>query len=529
VARRFPLGAILALALVPALLPAARPPARLVAQAREPQEVIVVLEAGADPSTLAREVGVAPRQVFRRVFRGFAARAPAEAVAALRRNPRVALVAENLPVEADAQHLPTGVDRVEADQDADTAIGGVPGPAVDADVAVLDTGLAPTHPDLNVAGGANFVGAGANGCAGTEGWADDRGHGTAVAGVIAAKDDGDGVVGVAPGARLWAVKVLNRDNKGTMADVICGLDWVFANRSTIDVVNMSLGYSFYDDGPCEAHPLHLAICRVVDDAGIPVVVSAGNSANDTARYVPATYEEVIAVSAYADYDGRPGGAGAFPSRCDATTPPKVPDDHFTAFSNRGPDVDIAAPGQAVQTTWYQGGWGSCWWGTSFAAPHVAGAAALFKARNPQATPAQVRAWLLERASRPQGSASGIQGDPDGVPEPVLALGDAPSPTLGDAPPPAANAAPVAVADRLTVRAGKTGRRLLLANDSDPDGTALTARRVTNPRHGTARVGASGVLVYEADRDFTGRDSFVYEVRDPEGLTARAKVVIRVKD
>ena len=516
---RIPLALLLVLALLPAVL---RPASGAAPTAAPGQEIVVVLKDGTNPAAVARDAGVEPQRLFRHVFAGFTARVPARAVEALRRNPQVDIVSENYPVVADALVLPTGVDRIDADQYPQAAIGGDSGPSVDADVAVLDTGISPSHTDLNVAGGVNFVGSGDTGCAATEAWADDRGHGTAVAGVIGARDNGEGVVGVAPGARLWAVKVLDQNNRGTFATVICGLDWVVANKGTIDVVNLSLGWSPVPDGPCGSDALHEAICRVVNDAGIPIVVSAGNNGTDTASQAPATYAETIAVSAFADYDGRPGGAGSLPQLCNASGLPGGPDDRFASFSNDGPDVDLAAPGQALQTTDVRGGWTECWYGTSFAAPHVAGAAALYKAGNPAATPGQVRTWLLETASQPQGSAAGFGGDGDGSPEPVLTLGEGSAPNA--APP---NAAPVAVADRLTVQAGKSGRRALLANDSDPDGDALAARRVTSPRHGTARVTSAGALVYEADRDFVGQDAFVYEVRDPKGSTDRARVVVKV--
>ena len=105
------------------------------------------------------------------------------------------------------------------------------GGIVDADVAVLDTGIA-KHRELTIAGGKACVG---------KSYADDNGHGTHVAGTIAAKDNSRGVVGVAPGARLWAVKVLDNNGCGSLSSVICGLDWVYAHRDTIDVVNISLG------------------------------------------------------------------------------------------------------------------------------------------------------------------------------------------------------------------------------------------------------------------------------------------------
>jgi subtilisin family serine protease len=140
-----------------------------------------------------------------------------------------------------------------------------------------------------------------------------------VAGTVGALDDGQGVVGVAPGARLWAVKVLGDDGSGSWSSVICGLDWVYANRATIDVVNMSLGGAG-DDGSCAADPLHRAICAVVD-GGVPVVVAAGNDGANAAGQVPATFEEVITVSAFTDFDGAAGGNSEAPARpVGGTTP-----------------------------------------------------------------------------------------------------------------------------------------------------------------------------------------------------------------
>ena len=168
------------------------------------------------------------------------------------------------------------------------------------------------------------------------------------------------------------------------------------------------------DSACgDADPLHGAICRVVNQAGIPVVVAAGNQSRDAAATVPATYEEVIAVSAFADTDGAPGGRG--PSRCGDA------DDTFASFSNYGADIDIAAPGVCIRST-SLGSWYAELSGTSMATPHVTGAVALYLAENPAATPSDVRGWLLGAASRPQNSPQGFSGDPDSIPEAALYLG-----------------------------------------------------------------------------------------------------------
>jgi subtilisin family serine protease len=111
--------------------------------------------------------------------------------------------------------------------------------SVDVDDAVIDTGISTSHPELNVAGGKACNGSGFN---------DQNGHGSHVAGIIGARDNRNGVVGVAPGARLWAVRVLNAQGSGSFAQVICGIDWVTAHASTIEVANMSLGGPGFDPG-----------------------------------------------------------------------------------------------------------------------------------------------------------------------------------------------------------------------------------------------------------------------------------------
>jgi subtilisin len=166
---------------------------------------IVVLKDTASPSTMARahagRYGARVGHVYRHALKGYSATLSSDRVAALKADPSVAAVAPDLPVHAFVQTLPTGISN--------------------------------SHPELNVVGGTNCVGGTSSN--------DDHGHGSHVAGIAAARDNGDGVVGVAPGARLHAVKVLNAAGSGTTSQIICGIDWVTARAGTIEVANMSLG------------------------------------------------------------------------------------------------------------------------------------------------------------------------------------------------------------------------------------------------------------------------------------------------
>ncbi|OGY62991.1 MAG: hypothetical protein A2745_02690 [Candidatus Harrisonbacteria bacterium RIFCSPHIGHO2_01_FULL_44_13] len=239
-------------------------------------------------------------------------------------------LAKPAPAPQPSQVMPWGIDRVDAemvwpsDNNADPVR-----------VAVVDTGISASHPDLvdNIKGGHNAINP-------AKSWNDDNGHGSHVAGTVGALNNAVGVVGVGPLVDLYAVKVLNRNGSGFLSDVIEGIQWSVANG--MQVVNMSLGTS------SDVQSMHDAVAAAYN-AGVVVVAAAGNS-GDAVGY-PAAYPEVIAVSA-----------------TDSS-------DNLASFSSRGPEVDLAAPGVSVYST-YKGTGYATLSGTSMAAPHVTGSAAL---------------------------------------------------------------------------------------------------------------------------------------------------------
>ncbi len=397
--------AVLALAFAVTAQPLATTSPPALAQTQEEalatgEEIIVVLNDGDDPLAAAQAMGVEVKHVYAHVFTGFAGTVTdTSATVATERSRRAPKqIADDGPVRAEAQIVPTGVSRAGTPRQPGASNLDIPSP-VDADIAILDTGIA-SLADLNVVGGVSCIGGDPNA------WQDDNGHGTHVAGISAAKDNDVGVVGVAPGARLWAVKVLDSGGGGSFSDVICGLDWVAANANTIDVANLSLSGAGQEQG-CAGSPLHSAICSVVG-AGVTVVVAAGNQGTDASARVPANYPEVITVSGISDSDGQPGGLGPKPCYGDH-------DDVFLPFSNFGAAVDIAAPGSCIVSYNSSGGLEAVS-GTSQALPHVAGAIANFvgdtvAAQGSRPSPDASRNWLLNQASRPQ-AVDGVTGDPD---------------------------------------------------------------------------------------------------------------------
>jgi subtilisin len=374
--RRWFVGCVLA-TLVVALVPASA------GAAQQRAGYVVVLKGSAGSAEVvakrhAGRFGASVSHVYRNALSGYSATLSPSRVAALRADPGVAAVVPDRTLRIQAQTLPTGINRI--DGELSSTVSGNGGGTVNVDVAIIDTGIGPNS-DLNIRSGINCVTPGGS-------TNDDNGHGTHVAGTVAATDNTAGVVGVAPGARVWAVKVLNAQGSGSISQIICGIDWVTARASTIEVANMSLGgqspFGSFSGCSSSFDPMHPAICRSVQ-AGVTYAVAAGNSAANANNFVPATYNEVITTSALADFNGVPGGGAAATCRADQ-------DDTFANFSNFGADVDLIAPGVCILSS-APGGGLATFSGTSMASPHVAGAAALYKANNPRATPAQVKAAL----------------------------------------------------------------------------------------------------------------------------------------
>src|SRR5512139_200415 len=318
-------------------------------------------------SGLANAYGLQTGFIYQHALKGMSAVVPAGRLLALQHDPRVAYVAEDMQRSIDEQSIPTGIQRIFADTNPEIAINGSDDYRVDVDVAVIDTGVDFQHPDLNVAGGVNCtVSIIRPRC--EAGGDDNHYHGTHVAGTIGAIDNGIGVVGVAPGARIWAVKVLNSNGSGYSSQIVAGIDWVAANAATIEVANMSLGGAGFSQAEYDA-------IQGAVNAGVAFAVAAGNDDDNANNYSPGGFDNVLSVSALADFDGVPGRLGSPTCRTDQ-------DDTLADFSNWGPEVDIAAPGVCIYSTLpiEQGSYGTLS-GTSMASPHVAGALALLASRS----------------------------------------------------------------------------------------------------------------------------------------------------
>ncbi|HEY8082607.1 MAG TPA: S8 family serine peptidase [Solirubrobacterales bacterium] len=364
---------------------------------------------GAVAEDQAEEVDGDVSLVYRHALKGYAATLPKDEVESLEEDSRVDYITPDRLVEVASQATPTGISRINAPKNPNVDIDEEDDLRVDADVAVIDTGIDYEHPDLDVAGRTSCIPAeekNVEECVDGTG-EDDHSHGTHVAGTIGALDNGEGVVGVAPGARLWAVKVMNKEGEGLNSWIIAGIDWVTAHAETIEVANMSLG------GEGESKAIEEAIAASVD-AGVVYVVAAGNESQDAKDFYPANGPDVITVSAIADYNGKAGGAAEYTCHWGGR------DDYRASFSNYGEDVEVAAPGVCIRST-VPGGKYAEYSGTSMASPHVAGAAAILAGKaNPEDREdvEEIRAQIVD-----DGNFDWTDNSKDGVKEPLLDLGE----------------------------------------------------------------------------------------------------------
>ncbi|MFZ5824517.1 MAG: S8 family serine peptidase [Bacillota bacterium] len=517
--------------------------------------IVVFRSEVADAPSLARDLtnrhGVSPSFVYQHALKGFAFRGPEAAAQAMARNPNVAYVEPDGVLYALGQTVPTGVKRMDAHLNATAKIDGND-ERVNVDVAVLDTGVA-FHSDLNV-----YIQVDCTNESSGPPWSrtatcvegtghDGHGHGTHVAGSIAALDNAEGVVGVAPGARIWGIKVLEDNGSGSFAMIIAGVDYVAANAGTIKVANMSLG------GQGESQGLQTAIANAVG-LGVTFVVAAGNSQADvygdgdystkSDNYVPASYPEVMTISALADSDGAKGGQGVDTSY--------GPDDTLATFSNfstsvtsdnpvtsEGKAIDVAAPGVDILSTYNDGGYATMS-GTSMASPHAAGMVALHiaaKGLNPTtaADVASIRQAIIDSGqAQSEWRTSGSTNDTDGNYERMAYAGDGSGGGGGTDPtnnPPSAQNGTASTNEDTAVTITLTG------SDAE-DCSLLTFSIAGNPANGTvgtpssttcdtATNTASATVSYTPNANYNGSDSFAFRVTDSAGAYADGTVSITV--
>ena len=327
-----------------------------------------VSEPGQAANAVARSHGLGVGLVYGHALKGFSAVIPNERVAAVRADKRVEYVEPDKTYYAVAQTLPWGIKRIDADTSS-TRAGNGSGSVSNVNAYIIDSGIDLRHPDLNVdvKRYVNFTGDGMN--------YDCFGHGTHVAGIVAAKDNARAVVGVAPGAPLTGVKVLGCNSSGSLIKILDGIDWVTANAKKPAIANMSLS------GPT-SQTLDDAVRRSAG-SGVFYSIAAGNSGAKACNYSPAR-----------------AGAGTDNGIVTTAATDKYEREYSSNYgsSNYGSCVDVWAPGVRILST-QKGGGTAKMTGTSQAAAHVGGGGALYLSSHPNAGPSSVEGVLKQAAKR----------------------------------------------------------------------------------------------------------------------------------
>ena len=322
------------------------------------QYIVVFKDEVQNPTAVAREHaqrhGAEALFTYQHSIKGYAARFPEGRLDEVRTDEQVAYVESDETAYAQAQTLPWGINRIDADVSS-TDAGNGSDAVTNVNAYIIDSGIY-RHTDLNVVGHVNFAGGNNTDC---------NGHGTHVAGTVATKDNTSYVVGAAPGAPLTGVKVLGCNGSGSYSGVIKGVDWVTANARQPAIANMSLG------GP-RSQALDDAVTNSAA-SGIFYSIAAGNDGVDACTQSPARV-----------------GAGI--DNGIATVAATDTSEAETSWSNYGSCVDIWAPGANIRSTSKTGGT-TTMSGTSMAAPHAGGGAVLYLSSHTSTNPSGVESAL----------------------------------------------------------------------------------------------------------------------------------------
>ncbi|WP_430785062.1 S8 family peptidase [Actinoplanes sp. G11-F43] len=322
-----------------------------------PGSYIVVLKSGAREAGLTKSYGGAVQRSFGTAVNGYEATLTEYQAKRLAANSKVAYVEQNqvISLAATQTNATWGIDRIDQRALPLSTTYTYPVTASNVTAYIIDTGIRYTHSQFGgrATAGYDAVGSGAVDC---------NGHGTHVAGTV-----GGSTYGVAKAVRLVGVRVLNCAGSGTTAGVVAGVNWVTQNAVKPAVANMSLGGG-------ASTTIDNAVANSIA-SGVTYAVAAGNNNANASNYSPARVASAITVGATTRTDAR------------------------ASYSNYGSVLDIFAPGSAITSAWYTSNSATNTInGTSMAAPHVAGAAALVLSRNPSYTPAQVSSSLTSSAT-----------------------------------------------------------------------------------------------------------------------------------